>query len=288
MNRLSVVYFGTPDFSADFLNKILENKEIPINIKAVVTQEDKKVGRKQIITKSPVKKLASSKSIKVLHELPNEKYDLGLIFSYGKIIPKKILDLFKYGVWVVHPSILPKYKGPSPIAQALIDGEKETGVTLIIADEGVDTGDIIGIKKLEIKSSEKRNELTNRLVDVAYELFIETINKFNQDGNKLITTKQDNEDLPITKKFDKQDGFIPFEELNRARSDNAIRIYNLFRGLYPWPGIWTKVKINGNEKRLKINSLRLENNKIIIEKVQLEGKNEVDFKTFNLAYNIFI
>lgn len=288
MSRLSVVYFGTPDFSADFLNKILENKEIPINIKAVVTQEDKKVGRKQIITKSPIKKLAITKSIKVLHELPNEKYDLGLIFSYGKIIPKKILDLFKYGVWVVHPSILPKYKGPSPIAQALIDGEKETGVTLIIADEGVDTGDIIGIKKLEIKSYEKRNELTNRLVDVAYELFIESINKFIQNNNKIAGIKQEKGDLPITKKFDKQDGFIPFEELNKAQLDNAIRIYNLFRGLYPWPGIWTKVKINGNEKRLKINSLRLEYNKIIIEKVQLEGKKEVDFKTFNLAYNIFI
>ena len=288
MQKLRVLYFGTPDFSAEFLNKILENKEIPIKIDEVVTQEDKKVGRNQIIAQSPVKILAIKKSIKVLHDFPNEKYDLGLVFSYGKIIPKKILDLFKYGVWVVHPSILPKYKGPSPVAQALIDGEKETGVSLIIADEGVDTGDIISIKKLHINPSEKRNELTNRLVSIAYDLFIESINKFIQNNNNVVGIKQEKGDFPITKKFDKQDGFIPFEELNKAQSDNAIRIYNIFRGLYPWPGVWTKVKINRVERRLKITDMELVSGRLIIKRVQLEGKKEVDFKTFNIAYKIFI
>lgn len=288
MQRLSVVYFGTPDFSAEFLNKILENNEIPIKIEAVVTQEDKKVGRKQEIAQSPVKKLAIEKLIKVLHDFPNEKYDLGLVFSYGKIIPKKILDLFKYGIWVVHPSILPKYKGASPIAQALIDGEKETGASLIIADEGVDTGNVIGIKKLDIKPTEKRDELTNRLVNVAYELFIESINSFYQEGLIINSSKQEVGNYPVTKKFEKEDGFILLEELNKAHSDSAIRIYNLFRGLYPWPGTWTKIKINNLEKRLKITDMELINGKLVIKRVQLEGKKEVDFKTFNLAYKIFI
>lgn len=288
MDQLSVVYFGTPDFSANFLNKILVNKEISIQIDAVVTQEDKKIGRKQIVTQSPVKKLAIEKSIKALHDYPVEKHDIGLVFSYGKIIPNKILKLFKYGVWVVHPSILPKYKGPSPIAQVLIDGEKETGVTLIIADEGIDTGDIIGIKKLEINPNEKRNELTNRLVATAYELFIETFNKFINNDFKINTIKQEKGEYPITKKFKREDGYIPFDKLINLSFTDSLNIYNLFRGLYPWPGIWSKVKINGIEKRLKITDLKLVNGRLAINRVQLEGKKEVDFNTFNLAYKVFI
>ena len=288
MIRLSVVYFGTPDFSARFLQKIFENNQLPIDITAVVTQEDKKIGRKLILTQSPVKKLAAANSKKVFHDFPTDKYNLGLVFSYGRIIPRKILDLFKFGVWIVHPSILPKYRGASPIAQALIDGEKETGVTLIIADEGIDTGEIIGQKKIEINLNEKRDGLTGRLVNTACELFEDTINEFINNGFKINTIKQEKLDYPITKKFKKEDGYIPFDKLINLSPSDSIMTYNRFRGLYPWPGIWTKIKINGQEKRLKIIEMEIKNNKLLFTKVQLEGKKEVDFNTFNLAYKIFI
>src|SRR3989338_1780048 len=125
MHRLKALYFGTPDFSADFLKKVLDDKDILVKIDGVVTQNVKK---------------------------------------------------FKYGIWVIHPSLLPKYRGASPIAQTLINGDTETGVTIIQADEGVDTGDILGQIITKIKPNENRNELTIRLSNLGYDLFKETIN----------------------------------------------------------------------------------------------------------------
>ncbi|MFH1827397.1 MAG: methionyl-tRNA formyltransferase [bacterium] len=295
MEPLKIVYFGTPDFSADFIKKIISDKKTNIEIIGVVTQIDKKVGRKQILTTSPVKKLALNNFLKVFYNFKSKdfisqaiKSDLGLVFSYGKIIPSDVLKLFKYGVWVIHPSILPKYKGASPIAYSLINGDEKTGVTFIIADEGIDTGDIIGQEEINIKSDEKRNELTNRLVEVAYFLFKKCISTFVNNNYKIFSEKQIIGQYPVTKKLVKEQGFVTPAALNLAMKKNGKKTYNLYRGLYPWPGIWTMVKVKGQEKRLKITEMKLDENKIVLKKVQLEGKKEVDFSIFNSAYNIFI
>jgi len=296
MQKLRVLYFGTPYFAADLLEKIITDKKIHVKIVAVVTKPDAKVGKTQLLTASPVKKIAEKYGVDVLYDyqdsflkyVKENKIDLALLFAYGKIIPEHILAAVKYGFWIVHPSLLPKYKGAFPFAYVLINDEKKTGVTLIQADEGIDTGEIIGQKDLSIKPDERRPELIDRLVDLGYELFKNVVQNFVQSRYKLSTNKQEKSNYPDTKKLVREQGFVALEALKNAINKDGKKIYNLYRGLYPWPGIWSIVNIKGQEKRLKINSLLLENNKIIIEKVQLEGKKEVDFKTFNLAYKVFI
>ncbi|MFN4212774.1 MAG: methionyl-tRNA formyltransferase, partial [Microgenomates group bacterium] len=149
--KLKIAYFGSPSFSAYFLEKLLTDKTLPIEVKLVITQEDKPVGRKQILTPSPVKQIATKyqiSNIKYQKEIENwkleiGKLDLALVLAFGKIIPKELLHQPKYGFWNIHYSLLPKYRGPSPTAYALIAGEKKTGVTIFQMDEEIDHGPII-------------------------------------------------------------------------------------------------------------------------------------------------
>lgn len=297
MKRLKIAYFGSPDFSADFLEKLITDVSINqlIETKLVVTQTDQPVGRKQILTPTPVKKIAEkykrSEDTKFGIELTN--IDLAIVYAFGEIIPKEILDLPKYGFWNIHPSLLPKYRGPSPIAAPLINGDKKTGVTIIKMDEKIDHGPIIAQQSLTIEKTDKRPDLEKKLTNLAFEMVKKTV--FNKDSLQI---KPQNHSLATyTKKLEKSDGFIEFEELKQAINNsqltiNNLAIYNLFRGLYPWPGIWTMIKPIqlrqlDEAKRLKITDLELVNEKLIIKRVQLEGKKEVDFKTFNKAYKVF-
>jgi methionyl-tRNA formyltransferase len=186
-------------------------------------------------------------------------------------------------------------------------GDRETGVTLMKMDVKMDHGPIIAQMKSSISPDENRKELTTRLTDMAFELFKTNLN----NTNETIYQVQEHDHATVTSLFTKEDGFIPFpyiyagvkgtssQELpqilrrylgkyNHSLPDYpAETIHNLYRGLYEWPGIWTKVDIQGQEKRLKITVCSLDEKKLIIERVQLEGKNEVDFHTFQEAYKIF-
>ncbi len=334
MKKLSIAYFGSPDFSASFLEKLITDVSINqparrsldegglIEVKLVVTQSDQPVGRKQILTPTPVKIVAEKYKIKskILNhksqinnksQIKNPKrlefgisnlfgacnlefsalknIDLALVYAFGEIIPKEILDLPKYGFWNIHPSLLPKYRGSSPIASPIIAGDKTTGVTIIKMDEKVDHGPIIAQQSLTIKKTDKRPDLEKKLTNLAFEMFKKTV--FNKDSLQL---KPQNHTLATyTKKLTKEDGFIKLKTLKKALEGiGAEKIYNLFRGLYPWPGLWTMIKPIqptrlDEAKRLKITDLELVNGKLIIKKVQLEGKKEVDFATFNKAYKNF-
>ena len=290
MNKLSLAYFGTPDFSARLLEKILDDKEIPVEVRLIVTQPDKKVGRKQIITPSPVKVIANKYKIPVEDSTRSKKFislssaiDLALLFAFGEIIPKELLDEPKYGFWNIHPSLLPKYRGASPVAYPLINGDKETGVTLIQMDEKVDHGPIIIQKKVSILPKEKKDELTDRLTDIAFELFKQKVSELAAEG-KIDLQNQDESGVSYTKLLTKQDGYVKIEELRTKNEEEAERLFNRFRGLYPWPGLWTEIEINGEKKRLKITEMDLENGKLLLKKVQLEGKKEIDFEQFKKAY----
>lgn len=295
MKKIILAYFGTPDFSAQFLEKILKDKETPIEVTAIVTQPDKLVGRKQILTASPVKLTAQKHSTNLFDE-PFERSkvahllsetDIALVFAFGEIIPKELLDKPKYGFWNIHPSLLPKYRGASPVAETLIGGEKETGVTIIQMDEKVDHGPIIVQEKTNILPQERRPELTKRLTDLAYDLFKNTIEEFIQQNYKVNLTEQDHSKATYTKLFAKNDGLIPLLDLKSKIVNQPDDLFNLFRGLYPWPGLWSQIKVKGKEQRLKITDVDLVDGKFTIKKVQLEGKKEVDFKQFQEAYGVF-
>ncbi|MEK7097093.1 MAG: methionyl-tRNA formyltransferase, partial [Patescibacteria group bacterium] len=149
MKKIKLAYFGSPDFAADFLEKILLDKSLPVEVKLVVTQPDSPVGRKKILTPTPVKIIALKHNLKVL-EIGNflGKLDLVLVYAYGDLIPKELLTLPRNGFWNIHPSLLPKYRGTSPIATPLINGDKITGVTIIKMDEEIDHGPIIAQENL--------------------------------------------------------------------------------------------------------------------------------------------
>jgi len=308
MKKLTIAYFGSPDFSADFLEKLITDITINqlIEVKLVVTQPDQKVGRKQILTPTPVKLVAKkylrsedTKFFSLLGlgvptviknfgiELKN--IDLALVYAYGDLIPKKILSLPKYGFWNIHPSLLPKYRGSSPISTPLINGDKITGVTIIKMDEEIDHGPIIAQETYTIKSSDYRPDLEKKLTDLGFQMFKKLINELRITNYELKIKEQNHKEVTFTNRLSKNDGFIEFGELKSliqltTNHQSLVTFYNLFRGLYPWPGLWT---ILPNDKRLKITQLKIENEKLIIEKVQLESKSEVDFLTFNKAYNIF-
>lgn len=297
--KLKIAYFGTPDFSAYFLEKLLKDKDLPVEIKLVVTQPDKKVGKKQTLTPSAVKEIAKKNRIPVKEKVVAQDLkdlDLAALFAYGEIIPKEILDAPKHGFWNIHPSLLPKYRGAAPVAGALISGEKETGVTLMKMDEKVDHGPIIAQEKLAIEPKEKRLELTIRLIELGYQIFKRVISDVSEKSPYQVDLstvwllrydmleEQDHSKATYTAILTKKDGFIEVEKL-KSKSEGQ-KIFNLFRGLYPWPGVWTKVVINGKEKRLKITDVNLENGQLVIKKVQLEGKNEVTFEQFQDAYGL--
>lgn len=310
MAKLKIAYFGTPDFSAEFLEKLLQDKEIPVDIKFAVTQKDKKVGRKQILTPTPVKQTAEKYKIAVLYSSSEEQsdesrssrqartikdnlsgVDLGLLFAYGEILPGHILNLPKYGFWNVHPSLLPLYRGPSPVAYPLMEGVKKTGVTLMKMDEQLDHGPIIAEQEVEIESKERRPELTTRLTNLGYSLFKQVILNLFQDPNEMpkrvrhdMFQEQEHKKATYTKLLTKQDGFIEISNLKTQINNSPQKLFNRFRGLYPWPGIWTIIREESKEKRLKITDMDLVDGKLILKKVQLEGKKEVDYQTFRKSY----
>lgn len=319
MNKIKIAYFGSPDFAADFLEKLLTDKEILqlIEVKLVITQPDQPVGRKQILTPTPVKVVADKYKIKIMesggekmgletgqenrsgkdeknppsnfqfpNSLPNlsskfQNLDLALVYAFGELIPKELLTLPKYGFWNIHPSLLPKYRGPSPIATPLINGDKTTGVTIIKMDEDIDHGPIIAQESYTIKDTDYRPDLEKNLTDLSFEMSKKTV--FSIKGS-LQLKPQNHKLATYTKKLSKQDGFVSFENLKLKIENSSEDLYNLFRGLHPWPGLWTLLR---QGKRLKITGLKMINKKLFITKVQLEGKNEVDFPTFNKSYKVF-
>ena len=289
MQKLRVAYFGTPDFSAQFLEKLLTDKEIPVEVVLVVTQKDKPVGRKQIVTPSSVKIVAERYNLVVeTGPIDLKNIDLALLYAYGEIIPADILTAPKYGFWNIHPSLLPKYRGASPVASAIIAGEQETGVSLIQLTNKLDAGPIIAQQAVSIGKKERTPELTMRLTDVGYEAFKNTITQLTSSRvNELQVTEQDEKRATYTKRFIKEDGFTSIENLKFEIENSPEELFYRFKGLYPWPGIWSKLKIKNEELRIKITDMDLVVGKLIIKKVQLEGKKEVDFATFQKAYKIF-
>ena len=227
--KLSLAYFGSPDFSADFLERLITDTTINqlIEVKLVVTQPDQKVGRKQILTPTPVKVIAEkykkSENTKffAVYCFPPKNFgielkdiDLALVYAYGDLIPKELLTLPKFGFWNIHPSLLPKYRGPSPIATPLINGDKTTGVTIIKMDEEIDHGPIIAQESYTIKDTDYRTDLETKLTNLAFEMFKKTVTQLTGSRvNELKTKEQNHKEVIFTKKLSKNDGFVEFKNL---------------------------------------------------------------------------
>lgn len=287
---------GTPEFSVPVLEGLIEN----YNVIAVVTQPDKKVGRKGILTAPPVKECALKNNIKVFQpqKIRNEyeeiialKPDMIVTCAYGQIIPKIILDCPKYGCINVHASLLPKLRGGAPIHHAIIDGYSKTGITIMYMDEFMDSGDIISQMEIEIKDDYTTEILHDKLKVMGASLLLETIPDIISDNINRI--KQNPDEVTFGYNISKEDEFINFNKTTKE-------VYNQIRGLNSWPIGYTLL----DGKRMKIyESVISTTNKelnpgqitniykdglgvktldgeIILKTIQLEGKSKMTVDMF--------
>ncbi|MBE5750464.1 MAG: methionyl-tRNA formyltransferase [Clostridiales bacterium] len=234
---MKIVYLGTPDFAVKPLKKLVDSG---YEIIAVVTNRDKPVGRKRVLTPPPVKAYAVENGIAVyqydkirvegVEDLKKLNPDLMITCAFGQILSQEIIDIPRLGVINIHASILPKYRGASPIHYAILNGEKTTGITIMKTDVGIDTGDIILQKETEIGDTETCGELFDRLSDLGAECIISALPLI--ESGKATFIKQDNNKATFTKIIKKEDAKIDF---NRS----AIDEYNKIRAFNPAPIAYT-------------------------------------------------
>ncbi len=230
---MNVIFMGTPDYASEILSALVKDSEI--NVVAVYTQPDKPVGRKKVMTPPITKVVAQENDLPVYQptrlrdeetvaELLKIACDYIVVAAYGQILPKSVLD---HAPCInLHASILPDYRGASPIQQAILNGDKETGVTAMMMNVGLDTGDIIKIEKIAIGDDEMVSTLFDRLTICAKALTLDVLKNFDT----YTPVAQDETKATHCTKITKQEGLVSFDE---ARS-----LYNRYRAFTPWPGVY--------------------------------------------------
>lgn len=309
--EIRIIFMGTSKFASEILGAIIA---ADFNIISVFTKADKKSGRDREIKESKIKTTAKTRDIPVFQperldeesiaEIKNQKPDLIVVAAYGKIIPKEIIDIPRFGTLNIHPSLLPKFRGPSPIQNALLRGETETGTTLMLIDQGIDTGDIIKQVKTEISPKETYLELSDRLAQLSSSLLIETLPLWIE--KKIKPVRQLDCEATLCQLIERNDGRILW-------TDEAESIFNRYRALSPWPGIFAFWENENANKRIKLNKISFTKNNpsekhhlgevfkfeekigvqttlgiIILEEVQMEGKENVKIENFINGYRDFI
>ncbi len=297
ISEIKIIFFASGEFGALILEEISQSKYKP---SLVFTNPDKPVGRKKIITSPPVKISAQKNNIPLIQtekikglkpKIENIKPDLAIVSDYKQIIPIEILKIPKFGFINIHPSLLPKYRGPSPIQTTILNGETESGVSLILMDEKIDHGPILNQKKINIPKKIYFPELKIKLAKLGADLIIKTIPKWI--NKKIKPQTQDKSKATYTKIIKKEDGKIDW-------SKSAKEIERKIRAFYPWPGAFTFFKKSGKILRTKIleaeffSSLK-ENKKglwiktdkndyLLIKKLQPEGKKIMTAEEFKNGY----
>ena len=248
-----VIFLGTPEFSATVLRGLLK---ADYDVVAVVTQPDKPVGRKQKLQKSPVKLVAEAENIKVyqpaklpkspeMEELKALKADLLITAAYGQFLPTSFLESAKVAAINVHGSLLPKYRGGAPIQWSLLNGDKETGITIMYMVKGMDAGDIISQKKLPIAETDDNGSLFDKMAVVGRNLLLETIPKIL--SGDIHPIKQDPDKVVFSPNISKEQEHIDF-------SKSAKEVFNQIRALSPDPGAWVML----NNQRTKLYQTQVE------------------------------
>ena len=239
---MRVIFMGTDKFAVPTLEALINSE---VELLSVITQPDRPKGRSLKLAFSPVKEVAMEYHL-TLHQ-PNKvrerefidqvlkplKPDVTIVAAFGQILPKTILDLPLYGCINIHPSLLPKLRGAAPIQRAIMEGEKETGVTIMFMDEGEDTGDVILQEKMQIDTSDTAETLSQKLAHLSARLIQKTL-RLAQNGT-IPRHPQDHSKASYAPKLRKEDGLIDWTK-------SALEIHNLIRGTIPWPGAYTTFK----------------------------------------------
>ncbi len=248
-NKIRIFFAGTPAYSLPYLESLINDPEL--EVVGVLTQPDRPLGRKQVLTPSPVKSLAEKNKLRVIqpeslkdNEVALEEFkdcqpDFLVTMAYGQIIPKSFLKVPKINSLNIHPSLLPKYRGASPIQSVIRNGDKETGVTIIIMDEKMDHGPIVAQEKIRLIGNETNDSLHEACAVIGSNLIIKTIKGLFE--KKITPKEQDHSQATFCKTITKEEAKIDW-------SKTAQEIERIVRAFDPWPGTWTTI----DDKRMKI------------------------------------
>ncbi len=278
MNKLNFAFFGTPDVAVETLEILKNNDYLP---SVIITSPDKPAGRGLHLTPSPVSIWAEKNNIlilkpeKIKQEFVDEflkfKVDLSIVVAYGKILPETLINIPKLGTINIHYSLLPKYRGASPLEASLLAGETITGVSIQQMAFKLDSGPILAEKEILIDIKDKKEELKNKLIKLGGDLLCEILPKII--SGDIEPKDQDESKATFCTKIKKEDG-----ELNL--NDNPQNNYNKYRAFYGWPGVFFFTEKNGKKIRVKIKDAVFENNEFIIKKITPEGKKEINYEDF--------
>lgn len=283
-NNLKIAFLGTPDFAVKILEEMKKGGLMP---SLVITAPDKPKGRKLAITPPPVKIWANNEKIPTLQpdklndiraNLEKEKWDIFALAAYGKIIPKEIIEIPKYGILNVHPSLLPKHRGASPIQSAILDGDKDFGATIMLLDEEMDHGPVLAVGHLPQIKDTNYKELEDKLAELGGELLVKTIPLWI--NNEIKAVPQEHDKATYTKKIKKEDGFIDWSEDPRV-------IERKIRAFTPWPSAYFFFKKDNKPLRVIITKATLDNGRLQMKKVKPEGEKEMAFDDFVKKYPEF-
>lgn len=302
---MKIVFMGTPDFAVGALEALVEAGH---EVVAVVTQPDKPKGRGKEMQKTPVKECALKYNIEVFQPVKIKQKeavevlrgygaDLFVVAAFGQILSKEILEMPKFGCVNIHASLLPKYRGAAPIQWAILDGEKETGVTIMQMNEGLDTGDMLTKVFVPIENTDTGESLFDKLADAGAKLLIETIPQI--EAGTLKPQPQDDTLSTYAKMIKKEMGLIDWKK-------EAVVLERLVRGMNSWPSAYTYFQ----KKTLKVweaaveagegnvppgtvvevtkNSIKVQTGKglLVLKQIQLEGKKRMDVGAFLLGYKV--
>lgn len=271
---------GTPNYAARYLEGLIAANLAPIG---VITQPDRPAGRTQTVEPTPVKLVALKYGIPIyqpedirdpqwtdkIRELAPE---LIVVVAFGQIIPQSILDVPRYGCINVHPSLLPRHRGATPWQETILQGDTTTGVTIMVMDEKMDHGPILSQEEISVAQDETTKSLENKTAAVGIPLLISTLAQWF--AGTIVPSEQKHEGATYTRLLKKELGKIDW-------SKSAIEIESMVRALEPWPGTWTE----WNGKRVKILKAHLgEQNTLVIDELQPEGKKPMDAQTFRNGY----
>jgi len=305
-NKIKVIFIGTPDFGIPAFKALLEDKQFEII--AVITQPDMPVGRKQVLTPPPIKEIAIRYGLPVLQpkqiaritkKITQLQPDLIIVIAYAQLITENILQIPKYGCINVHGSLLPKYRGAAVTQAPILNGDKQTGVTIMKMDQGLDKGPILAQNTVNITSNETAGSLYDKLSELSAPFLLQTLKQYIR--GKIKPLPQNQSKASFVKIIKKQDGLIDWTK-------PAQQLERFIRAMTPWPSTWThwqdkRIKIISVQKKLlAINSYKpgktfLYNSglavqtgreSLIIKKLQLEGKKEMTSAEFLRGHENFI
>jgi len=265
---MRVVFFGSSRYVVPVVEMLYNNFDLPL---VVTTEQDRMDAVPFFCESKKIEYLKIRKSADLIsnYQINQTMANIGVVADFGVLVPTQLMNIFPYGLINIHPSLLPKYRGPTPAQNAILNGDTETGVTIIKLDKYLDHGPVVAQVKEEIKENDTAKSLYEKLFILGGELLVKTLNRFESSSPVLIP--QNHESATFTKALTREDGFV---ELNTLIGGKKF-FERMVRAYYPWPGVWTKATISNRVVVVKF---------LPDQMIQVEGGNEMNYKDFLNGY----